>query len=337
MPFAKPKMRVRSGLLCLSLGLLANLAAAGATESGVLVMAHGGAEEWNTAIREAVAPLHEYCPTVIAFGMAAPEALQEAVRKLESGGVTRIVVARLFVSGESFRAQTEYFLGLRPEPPEYFLLHHGHAMMGSGHGAERPRAENMLYPSKSHPIDPIQAASSFALTNKGLYDSPLIGRIVAERVRGLSQRPESESVLVLAHGVGDDRLNSQWVERIKQISGEIRRIGAFRDIRVETLREDWRDKRKIAEQRVRDFVIQGSTSGEVLVVPFRVHGFGPYKSVLADLDYRADGRGLLPHPYVTEWLIQEASRCFQEQGWHDPFQKTNRLPEHSSGPAQGDF
>ncbi len=329
---------VRSGFLCLALSLLTNLAApAGTSESGVLVMAHGGTEEWNAAIQEAVAPVREYCPTVIAFGMADPETLQKSVQKLESRGVTRIVVARLFISGASFREQTEYFLGLRSDPPEYFLLHHSPGHMSSGHVTDRPRPHDMLYPSKSHPMDPIQTASSFALTHNGLYDSPQIGKIVAERVRDLSRRPESESVLVLAHGVGDDRLNSHWVDRIEQISGEIRRIGTFQDIRVETLREDWRDKRKIAEQRVRDFVVQGGSVGKVLVVPFRVYGFGPYESVLKGLNYRADGRALLPHPLVTEWLMQEASRCFRDQGWHNPFQKTNPLSDDSAAAAQQRF
>ena len=329
---------LRAAFLCLALSLLTNLAApANASESGVLVMAHGGTEEWNTAIQQAVAPLREYCPTVIAFGMAAPETLQEGVRELEARGVTRIVVARLFVSGESFREQTEYLLGLRPAPPEYFLLHHGPGNMSSGHGGDRPRPHNLLYSSKSHPIDPIQTASFLVLTHNGLYDSPQIGKIVAERVRDLSRKPESESVLVLAHGVGDDKLNSRWVERIEQISGEIRRIGTFQDIRVETLREDWLDKRKIAEQRVRDFVVQSGRFGEVLVVPFRVYGFGPYKSVLEGLNYRADGRGLLPHSSVTEWLMKEASRCFREQGWYNPFHKTSRRSEHSAAAGQRRF
>ena len=328
----------RAGSFWLVLGLLLSLpAVAHASVSGVLVMAHGGTKEWNAAILEATAPLKKYCPTVVAFGMADPETLQESVRELESRRVTRIVVARLFVSGESFRGQTEYFLGLRPDPPEYFLLHHSPGSMSSGHDTVRTRPHNMLYPSESHPIDPIQSTSSFVLTQNGLYDSPEIGKIVAERVRDLSRTPESESVLVLAHGVGDDRLNSHWVNRIEQISGEIRRIGSFQDIRVETLREDWRDKRKLAEERIRDFVVQGDRNGKVLVVPFRVYGFGPYESVLDGLSYRSDGRGLLPHPSVTEWLMKEASRCFQQQGWHNPFQKMSRQPEPSSFPARQHF
>ena len=329
--------RARAGFFCLALGLVLNLPTAAHTSAtGVIVMAHGYTDEWNAAIQEAVAPLQKYCPTVVAFGMADPEPLQESVRELESRGVIRLVVAQLFVSGESFRKQTEYLLGLRPDPPEYFLLHHGPGVMSSSHHTDRPRPQDMLYASESHPIAPIQTTSSFALTHNGLYDSAEIGKIVAERVRDLSRRPESESVLILAHGVGDDRLNAHWVDRIEQISGEIQQIGSFQDIRVETLREDWLDKRKLAETKIRDFVVQGDRRGEVLVVPFRVYGFGPYESVLEGLSYRSDRRGLLPHPLVTEWLIKEASRCFQQQGWHNPFQQSHHS-EPSSSPAQQPF
>lgn len=37
-----------------------------------------------------------------------------------------------------------------------------------------------------------------------------------------------------------------------------------------------------------------------IVVPYRVQGFGPDEGVLSELDYRADKRGLLPHPNVPK-------------------------------------
>ncbi len=289
-------------------------------KSGVLVMAHGGGEEWNAAVLGAIAPLREHCPTEVAFGMAHRESLQQAVSKLEARGVSRIVVARLFVSGDSFREQTEYFLGLRSEPPEYFLVH-PHSMDMSDSGAiDAAQLREMVVPSKHHPLQSIRSSSALVLTPRGLYDSPEIAQIVVERVRSLSRNPETESVLILAHGVGDDRMNSSWIERIEQLSGAIREIGAFREIGIETLREDWHDKRKEAQLRIRQFVARGSREGEVLVVPFRVYGPGPLESVLAGLEYRADGRALLPHPNVTTWLMQEASQCFRQKGWVDPFE-----------------
>lgn len=43
------------------------------------------------------------------------------------------------------------------------------------------------------------------------------------------------------------------------------------------------------------------------MVPYRVQGFGPYERVLSELDYRADKRGLLPHPNVGLWIERQAS------------------------------
>ncbi len=87
----------------------------------------------------------------------------------------------------------------------------------------------------------------------------------------------------------------------------------FTDLHVETLREDWPRARKAAEQRIRAFVRAGNQAGEtVLVIPFRVSGFGPYRRVLQGLEYKADGRGFLPHPAITEWMQTQADDLQQQ-------------------------
>ena len=76
----------------------------------------------------------------------------------------------------------------------------------------------------------------------------------------------------------------------------------FRTVRVETLCEDWPEKRKDAEQRIRSYVEHASQTGRAIVIPFRVQGFGPYAEVLQGLDYASDGRGLVPDAGVTQWI-----------------------------------
>jgi hypothetical protein len=95
------------------------VSAPGSSRVGVLVMAHGGSSEWDAAVETAVAPLAAELPTEIAFGMARRETLQEAVARLEGAGVDRIAVVRLFISGSSFLHRTQYFLGLRDDPPSH--------------------------------------------------------------------------------------------------------------------------------------------------------------------------------------------------------------------------
>ena len=294
------------GLYCgLMFFLALNLSGSDRTEEegavGLLVMAHGGAPEWNAAVEAAVAPLRQNCPIQIAFGMASPVTLQAAFDRLEKEGVRRVAMVRLFVSSESFRHQTEYLLGLRPDPPSPFLGH-------LEHGAHQ------LHLGGSGVPPPIRKQVSLAMAETGLSDSSLMGEILADRVRAQSRTPSHESVLVLAHGEGDEAINRQWVDRLDRLSDRVRQLG-FRQVRVDTLREDWKDKRVRAERRIRDFVSDNARNGErVIVVPFRVFGFGPYAEVLSGLDYVADGRGLLPHQLVTEWVREQAVATFRKAG-----------------------
>ncbi len=86
----------------------------------------------------------------------------------------------------------------------------------------------------------------------------------------------------------------------------MRRSQPFRRVQVETLREDWPEKRAEAERRVRTFVQRASDEGgTAIVIPFRVQGFGPYSRVLEGLRYVSDGTGLLPHPEVTHWIERQ--------------------------------
>jgi hypothetical protein len=277
------------------------------TKAGVLVMAHGGSPEWNTAVVNSVAPVGSVLPFRIAFGMAQPGPLQEAVRELEAEGVTHIAVVGLFVSSQSFREQTEYLLGLRSEPPAMYLHHHGGGDLSISHHIE-------MLPGNQAP-SPIQRDAALFLNRDGLYDSQKMGRIIVDRVASLSTSPEKESVLILAHGEGDETINSQWVSRVDDLAAQVRRSGPFRHVRVETLREDWQAERAQAEERIRSYVEEkGGLGNSVLVVPFRVFGFGPYAAVLEGLEYVSDGRALLPHFLIADWIREQAEDCFRLMG-----------------------
>jgi hypothetical protein len=79
---------------------------------------------------------------------------------------------------------------------------------------------------------------------------------------------------------------------------------------VETLREDWPDKRQAAEVRIRGFVERADREGgRAIVIPFRVQGFGPYTEVLNGLDYVSDGRGLVPSPNWSSGCVGKLLSC----------------------------
>lgn len=260
---------------------------------GVLVMAHGGSKQWNEEVLAAVQPLKDQYNLEVAFGMADAASLQEGVRQLESKGVRRIGVVRLFVSGESFRERTEQILGMAPGAPDApppSADHSEHA----GHGGH------------SMEFWKIQTQSSFVLSDQGLVEAPEMGDVLAGRAKALSREPQLEDVLILAHGPGDDAENERWLAQLDARADVVRKAVPFRTVRVETLREDWPEKREAAERRIRAFVEAAKQGdGRAIVVPFRVQGFGPYAKVLEGLDYVSDGQGLIPHPGVTQWIAHQ--------------------------------
>jgi sirohydrochlorin ferrochelatase len=261
---------------------------------GLLIMAHGGSTEWNQSVLDAVEQLKAPYPVAVAFGMAAACSIQKEVRSLEEQGVRKVGVVRLFISGESWYERTEQILGLRDGAP--------------------PAAETAAACEGSHPANHhsmalfrIDSKASFTLSKQGLSEAPEIGAIVAERAGARSRDPKNEDVLVLAHGPGDDEENRRWLAHMDARAAEVRKSRLYHNVSVMTLREDWPDKRKLAEEQIRSFVTRSTSQGRrVIVVPFRLSGFGPYAEVLTGLDYQADRSGFLPHANVTRWIARQA-------------------------------
>lgn len=259
---------------------------------GVLVMAHGGGPAWNGEVEAMLAPLRRDYRLEIAFGMADAASMDAAVRRLEAQGVRRIGVVRLFISGDSWRERTEQIFGLRPgAPPRPAGDHAGHGAHG-GHSMAFWR---------------IDSPARFALSSEGLADAPEIGTVLADRARTLSCDPARESVLILAHGPEDDAENERWLRLIGERAASVRALGNFRAVAVQSLREDWPEKRAASEARIRAFAARAAAdSGQLIVIPYRVSGFGPYARVLEGVTYQADRRGLVPSAQVEAWVRRQA-------------------------------
>jgi len=279
--------------------------------TGVLVMAHGGSDTWNDAVREAVAPLENEMPTAIAFGMADPATLQTAVDQLEASGVERIAVIRLFVSGSSFLHRTEYVFQQRSDPP--------------------PRGAS----AQSDPPARIRTSSEIVIDRHGLVDAPEAGKILLDRANALSRDTSTEVLLVLGHGNEEESVNNHLLQQMDLQAAGLRASG-FRDVAVETLREDWATHRASAETRIRTWVSNNSEAGlRVLVIPFRLFGFGPYAEVLEGLEYETDALGFLPHAEITNWLRRRMRAVSCESGWADQTTACPIVTEVSSVSTSG--
>ena len=286
-----------------------------AASYGVLIMAHGGEADWNSAIEAMADEIRDDYIVEIAFGMADAGSIQGAVHRLEAQGVRQIGVVRLFISGDSWFERTEQILGISLGAPmrmmdEAAAAHHGgHAMA----------------------FWQIDTISSFALSEEGLSEAPEMGRVLVERARQLSTDPQQESILILAHGPADDAENQRWLSNIDARADSVRRALPFRHVEVQTLREDWAEKRVASEQRIRAFVEQAAEHGSpALVIPYRVYGFGPYAEVLDGLPYVANQEGLLPSHEVARWVRRQVE-LLQRSESRNPAQVQNVNPGYGGG------
>ena len=271
-----------------------------APTSGVLVMAHGGGAEWNAAVAEAVAPLRDRVPLAVAFGMANPRTLQAGLDSLSAQGVSDVAVVRLFLSGASFLHQTQYLLGLRSDPPRWGMSGHGH-----GHH---------MVPGTE--LEPLAAQARIHLDSNGLAGSNTVAGILRDRTA--TAAPERDAgVLLVAHGMGAEDENDRLLVAMERTAEALRAAG-HAEVRTATLREDWAEAREAAEDKIRAAVTEmQERHGRVVVLPYRVYGFGPYADVLEGLAYES-GPALLPHPLITEWIAERATERFCSAGLPSP-------------------
>ena len=263
---------------------------------GLLLMAHGGSEEWNEAVQNATTEISDKYPVEIAFGMADAGSIEESVRRLEGLGVEDVGVVRMFVSGESWYERTQQILGTVEGAPN------------------KEEVDKTSQPGMFMPMGfwKIETDLNFFISEDGLADAAEMDDVLVSRIAGLSREPESEVAIVIAHGTGSDEEDARWVEKIAERTEMAKSTLGLNEIKVFTLREDWFAKRGEAESNIRSFMEAASRDGlETLVVPFRVHGFGPYARVLEGLDYRADKLGLLPHKNVNLWVANQVELLHQ--------------------------
>ena len=251
-------------------------------------MAHGGGPAWNGSVEAAVSGLRDRIPLAVAFGMANPKTLDAALDSLTDRGANAVAVVRLFISGASFLHQTEFLLGLRSDPPDRGIL--GHRMVD---GAQLAPLE-------------LEPGMRILLDREGMGGSEEVARILLDRAAGAIHHPEKSGVVLIAHGMGNEERNDQVLAGMEYAAESLRSAG-YGEVAVATLREDWAEARAEAEREIRRTVERMNDKWHhVVVIPYRLSGFGPYAKVLDGLDYMAT-EGFLPHDLVTAWIASRAT------------------------------
>lgn len=277
---------------------------------GILLLAHGGKQNWNEEVHKIAATVNQTIPTEVAFGMASRHTLQAGVDRLVARQVKQIVAVPLFVSSHSsVITATQYLLGQRPDAPEALKVY---AKMDHSHGAH----QNHTTPSHAASADPTTPVNSpVPIRMVGALDGhPLVADILLAHAVSISQAPAREVVVIVAHGPNQDEENRQWLAEMKTLAERMKPRSSFKRIEYLTVRDDAPEPiRSQAKAELRDVVTRATTEGaRVLIVPLLISFGGIEEGIkkrLEGLEYTICRQGLLPDERLVEWVLLAAHQA----------------------------
>lgn len=289
-----------------------------AQKTGVMIMAHGGSQQWNSLVADAAGPLMKKYPVSIAWGMGDPLTLQKSINELEAKGVTEIIAVPLFISSYSMVIrQTEYLLGKRDklaDPPMPSMDHSGgqHQMSGPAGGGMNHHQGHM---SAEPELKPLNIKAKLIMT-PALDDNDVVAQILLDRVRELSVNPATETVVLVAHGPNGEDDNEKWIATLESLSQKIQKFETKKDVNFKqifgvTVRDDAnKDIFNQAREQLRALVRQAGHFGTVIVVPVFLSSGGRENAVaqrLEGLNYKWNGKALLPDSRLSDFLVSSVN------------------------------
>jgi sirohydrochlorin ferrochelatase len=284
---------------------------------GIVFLAHGSDFHWNETMRETIAPLSERYKIEFAFSMADQPSVERAVRRLEQRGASAIAVVRVFGLAASFKSDVEHMIGQDVEnallsPPAAAPTPAGHDHGQHAHHGSSAVEDHSAHSHGDHhghaagPSPRIRSTALLA-TVGGMEDHRYFAAALLERAKALSKEPARETVILVAHGDGDDSINDHWRHLLESLAQQMRASGGadFRAIKTGTWREDWPDKRAPEVAAIRALVEDATRDGgRALVIPARMQGQGDERELLKGLTFEL-GTGFSPHPLFARWVEEK--------------------------------
>lgn len=293
-----------------------------AQDTGILIMAHGGSDEWNQQVKEAAQPLVDKHPVEFSWGMANYVTLQQGIDRLEKKGVSHIIAVPLFISSYSpIIRQNEYLFGLRdsladrPMP----LMHHAeeYVEMTGAKVDSTDYMHGMLMPPN---LQQLEINAKVTMTS-ALDDHDVVAQILHDRIMALSETPSNETVVITAHGPSREGDNKKWLHKMESLSQKVQKVqqnkgNGFKQIFSLTVRDDARDViHDQAKQNFRAIVRQSSQFGDVIVVPLFLSSGGREDAVakrLSGLNFKWSGQTLLPDPKISDFLVNSVEGALEK-------------------------
>ncbi|MCH1639882.1 cobalamin biosynthesis protein CbiX [Paenibacillus timonensis] len=246
---------------------------------GVLVISHGSPDEhWVALVEAAVAEAAVDLPAGLPLACAFLETvegrlmIQDGIDRLESQGVTDMIVIPLFVSsGSTHIDEIAYALGVKDTPEKETDL-------------ERFRVSARVF--FGDPID----------------DGPLVAAMVWDKVKRLSVRPEQEVLLLVGHGSVHPGFLQRWERGMASLAaqaGELAGLAGGADYALLNPDSVRSKMRYWSEQRGMDVIVAplflSAGYFTKVTIPKRLEG----------LAHRYSGEALLPHPLAARWMSQQ--------------------------------
>ncbi len=272
---------------------------------GILILAHGAGQEWDSQVAGIRNAVNKRTPAEVAFGMAAPDAMQAGIDRLEARGIRRIAVVPLFINSHSeVMDQTRYALHLRATPSMVFIK----AMK---------RLPPMVLHMAGMDFDPHKRVTIHAklIMTHALDDDPLVASILIDRAKALSRDPSKETIILVGHGPVDKAENEIWLRTMRSLCRQIKEAGGFKNAWAATIRDDAPPPVKArADAALRALVKKaGKNGGRALVIPELISRGGietHIVKILRGLPYAWDDRTLAPDPRLALWVLKRGRQAF---------------------------
>ena len=276
---------------------------------GILLLAHGGRTDWNREVLALAARVDSSVPIEVAFGMANKRTIRDALDRLADRDVGSVVAVPLFISSHSsvMRA-TEYLLGTRDEAPRQMeAFGNMAARMASRRGSQAEDGDEPGFDWTT----PVETTIPVTV-GRALDAHVLVAEILLSRALDVSEAPEEEVVVVVAHGPSSEEDNELWLGNMGILVEAMRPRTRFSRFEHLTVRDDASEPvRDQATEELRAVVEGAVDEGKsVLIVPLLLSYGGIETGIrrrLEGLPYRMAGQALLPDERLSEWVLMQVA------------------------------
>ena len=267
---------------------------------GTVIVAHGADSVWNAQVADVAKQVRTGGPVEVSYlmgGGASKARFQDAVRRLETQGISEIVVVPMLVSSHSGHYdQIRYLAGDSISLSET-MMHHLH-MAGIERSASRIRIR-------------VTAAMDAA---------PQVARVLADRAKALVPDPRTRALFIVGHGPNSAEDYAGWMKNLRAVADSVKAMTGFRDVRVDLVRDDApAEVRAEAVLRVRELIeLQHLVTGQpVIVIPVLVSKGAVSRDKVPN-DIRGmpavySGEPLLPHPAMARWVEERVKAATTRQ------------------------